>query len=527
MTIANTPLGSVSALLDALASQPQDDWLAQGRALALRSDTAAALAVFEAAAARFPESSDIRLGLAGLLWQNGQSERAEQLLDEWLTSHPGDTGAAFLLASLLREQGRLSALGQVLLSAFAQGPQDVDTVIRAVEMLDDFGRPNEAFIICENAIEAGTDDPRLHAYAGMLGIQLGQFERTRAHYARALEQAPEAIDWNIPLGLAGLQRYTDASHPDIALFHEVLQRTGLSEHTRRAVLFALGKAHDDLGDIAAAAVYLRQANALAHAGSQWSRKLWKRSIQARLAAPANRHTLAPDDAWTPVFIVGVPRSGTTLLAQRLARYPSVKVRGELGWLSFWEQRLAGVAPSLGQLEEAAMQYGRQLRQDDQPARWYVDKQPLNLLRVDLAMSLWPHARIICCERDPRDTALSLWTQSFHDPAHDYAYDMGDIATVIRDCRRLAEHWRERYPASILSVSYEQVVEAPESTLATIAQWLGIPGSSDAHAVTQPEQTNAIATASAWQARQAVYTHSVGRWRHYLPYMPELAAIDTR
>ncbi|WP_082120999.1 tetratricopeptide repeat-containing sulfotransferase family protein [Dyella japonica] len=526
MTIANTPLGSVSALLDALASQPQDDWLAQGRALALRSDTATALAVFDAAATRFPESAEIRLGLAGLLWQNGHSERAEQLLHEWLQSHPGDTGAAFLLASLLREQGRLFALGQVLLSAFAQGPQEVDTVIRAVEMLDDYGRPNEAFTICENAIRAGTDDPRLHAYAGMLGIQLGQFERTRAHYVRALEQTPDAIDWNIPLGLAGLQRYTDRGHDDFAFFHGLLQRPGLSEPTRRAVLFALGKAHDDLGDFASAATYFRQANTLAHAGSQWSRKLWKRSIEARLAAPANPLTLPPADDWTPVFIVGVPRSGTTLLAQRLARYPSVKVRGELGWLSFWEQRLATVSPSRQQLEEAAGQYARQLRQDDEPAHWYIDKQPLNLLRVDLAMALWPNARIIHCERDPRDTALSLWSQSFHDPAHDYAYDMSDIATVIRDCRRLAAHWRERYPTAFLSVSYEQVVEAPEQTLATVAQWLGVPDPT-AQAAMLPEQTNAIATASAWQARQAVYTHAVGRWKHYLPHMPELAAINTR
>lgn len=523
MTIANTPLGSVSALLDALASQPQDDWLAQGRALALRSDTAAALAVFDAAAARFPESADILLGLAGLLWQNGHSGRAEQLLYEWLRSHPGDTGAAFLLASLLREQGRLFALGDVLLSAFAQGPHEVDTVIRAVEMLDDYGRPSEAFTICENAIRAGADDPRLHAYAGMLGIQLGQFERTRVHYVRALEQTPEAIDWNIPLGLAGLQRYSDRSHPDFAFFHSVLQRPGLSEPTRRAVLFALGKAHDDLADFASAATCFRQANALAHANSQWSRKLWKRSIEARLAAPANRVTLQPTDDWTPVFIVGVPRSGTTLLAQRLSRHPAVKVRGELGWLSFWEQRLAAVSPSRQQLEEAAAQYARQLRQDDEPAHWYIDKQPLNLLRVDLAMALWPHARIIHCERDPRDTALSLWSQSFHDPAHDYAYDMSDIATVIRDGRRLAAHWRERYPASFLSVSYEQVVEAPEDTLATVAQWLGVPESD----VVPSEQTNVIATASAWQARQAVYTHSVGRWQHYLPYLPELAAIDTR
>jgi len=524
MTIATTPLESVSALLNMLSSQPEHEWLAQGRALALRSDVTSALALFDAAVSRFPESADIRLGLAGLLWQNGQSERAEQLLREWLASHADDTGAAFLLATLLREQGRLAAVGETLLAAFAHGRQDADTVIQAVEMLDDYGRPNEAFTICENAIHAGADDPRLHAYAGMLGIQLGYFERTRSHYLRALAQTPDAIDWNIPLGLAGLQRYTDRDHADFAFFHQVLLRPDLSDRTRRAVFFALGKAHDDLGDFASAAAYFRQANALAHADSAWSRKLWKRSIEARLAAPANPISLPPAEGWTPVFIVGVPRSGTTLLAQHMARHPSVKVRGELGWLSFWEQRLSSTTPSRQQLEEAAAHYARQLRQDDDRAQWYIDKQPLNLLRVDLIMALWPNARIIHCERDPHDTALSLWSQSFHDPAHDYAYDMSDIALVIRDCRRLAAHWHKRYPGSVLSVSYEQFVETPEATLNTIAQWLGL-----AEAVTDAprEITQGIATASAWQARQAVYRHSVERWRHYLPYLPELAAIDTR
>lgn len=517
-----TSAGSASALLAALASQPEHAWLAQGRALALRSDISAALAVFEAAASRFPDSADALLGLAGLLWQNGQSEQAEQLLHAWLGTHPGDVGASFLLSSLLREQGRLTAVGDTLLSLFKHNRQDVEAVLQAVEMLNDYGRPAEAFTICENAIASGIDDPRLHAYAGMLGIQLGHFAQTREHYRRALELTPDAVNWNIPLGLAGLQRYDKADHPDFAFFRAVLQRPDLINETRRGILFALGKAHDDLGDVAAAADYLGRANAMAHADSRWSRKQWKRAIKARLDAPVPSVTLSAAQDWTPVFIVGVPRSGTTLLAQHLARYPDVRNRGELGWLEFWEQRFLSTSPTRAQLEEAAAQYSKQLLQDDEPARWYVDKQPLNLLRIDLAMSLWPNARIIYCERDPRDIALSLWSQSFHDPAHDYAYDLGDIATVISDCQRLAAHWRKRYPASFTTVSYEEFVSSPADTLDTIAQWLGMPG--DAVPVLQRTH-DSIATASVWQARQAIYTSSTGRWQRYLQHLPDLEAID--
>lgn len=523
MTVGTTPQGNVQALLAALACAPEGEWLKQGRALALHGDLAGAIAVFESATFHFPKSADAHLGWAGMLWQAGQPERAEQVLRDRLQKHPSDAAASFLLASLLRQQGRLKAVGDTLLSLFEhKGANNADTVIRAVEMLDDYGRTAEAATICENAIEAGIDDPRLHAYAGMLGIQLGRFERTRAHYNRALSLAPEAVDWNIPLGLSSLQRYESSDHVDFAFFHEMLQRPWLGEQTRRGVLFALGKAHDDLREFAAAATYLRQANAIAHAGSQWSRKAWKRSVEARLAAPANAITLPATD-WTPVFIVGVPRSGTTLLADRLARHPDVRNRGELGWLGFWEQRLSARSPSRRQLEEAASQYAQQLRQDDGDARWYIDKQPLNLLRVDLAMALWPNARIIHCQRHPRDTALSLWQQSFHDPAHDYAYDFGDIATVIRDSRRLAAHWRKRYPASFLDVSYEAFVSAPDETLASIAQWLGLPATGDNGAQT----SSSIATASTWQARQAIYTRSAGRWQHYATHVPELLGLPER
>lgn len=176
------------------------------------------------------------------------------------------------------------------------------------------------------------------------------------------------------------------------------------------------------------------------------------------------------------------------------------------------------------LQEAANDIARQLRQDDDDARWIIDKQPLNLLRVDLIMALWPHARVVCCTRDARDTALSLWTQSFHDAAHDYAYDFGDIAAVIHGCRRLEAHWLARYPASFRTVSYEQLVSEPDATLQALAGWLAWSPPTNEQ---MPATETAIATASAWQARQPIYTQSAGRWRNYAPYLPELLDIPER
>ena len=513
------------ALLDALAGAPETEWLACARALVLRSDTATVHAVLSAALVAYPGSIDLRFALAGILQQGGEAAAAEALLRELLAQQPAHAAASFLLAGLLRQQGRMHAAAIVMRQLFGHARQDANTVIQAVEMLDGIQRTADAAAICEGEIAAGGTDPRIHAYAGMLGIQLGQFERVREHYAYALAHDAQAVEWNIPIGLSTLQRYEDSNHADFQLFRDVLQRPGLSEKTRITTLFALGKAHDDIADHAQAAHYLRQANALAHAHSTWSRKRWRRLVEARLAATPHPFQLTASDGWTPLFIVGVPRSGTTLLAELLARHPLVCNRGELGWLATLARRLDQVGiREPAALEQAASAYAAQLRQDDSSARWFIDKQPLNLLHIDLILTLWPNARIIHCRRHARDTALSLWSQSFHDQAHDYAYDFGDIAALIQGCERLHAQALARHPASIHTVRYEDFATDPGSCLHELTRWLGLPAHDLLGAASHD---HAISTASAWQARQPIHAQSVARWRCYAAHVPELLQLPDR
>lgn len=242
-------------------------------------------------------------------------------------------------------------------------------------------------------------------------------------------------------------------------------------------------------------------------------------IDARLrAAPLPARPAGPR-GWAPLFVVGVPRSGTTLVTQRLATLAGIVQRGELRWLAeLATQWPAHAPPGHAHLDRLAQAYERQLRQDDGDARWFIDKQPLNLLHTDLILALWPDARIVYCTRGARDTALSLWAQSFGDPAHDYAYDFHDIAAVMQGCDRLMRHWMTRYPASIRAVSYEALVDNPDAGIASLATWLQLPSGP---APSAQMTAGAISTASLWQARQPVYRHSVGRWRAYAPLIPEL------
>lgn len=495
------------------------------RALVLRNDIDRARIVLSRALIEHPGSDNLRFALAGILLQRGESSTAEVLLRDVLAHQSAHAAATFLLAGLLRQQGRMHAAACTVRQLFEHARQDADTVIKAVEMLDDMQRVSDAAAICEAEIAAGCADPRIHAYAGMLGIQLGRFDRVRDHYAFALAHSPQAVEWNIPIGLSSLQRYRDDRHADFQLFRDVLQRTDVSGRTRITTLFALGKAHDDIADHAQATRYLRQANALAHAGSTWSRKHWRRGVEARLAHKPLSLKLAPPPDWTPVFIVGVPRSGTTLVAELLARNPHVCNRGELPWLQRLAQPLFPFDENhVEAFEQAAAIYAAQLRQDDATAHWFIDKQPLNLLHIDLILALWPNARIIHCRRNQRDTALSLWSQSFHDHAHDYAYDFGDIVALIQGCDRLLAQASERHPASIHCVPYEDLATRPGQCLDELANWLGLPARDLLDA---PSRSHAISTASAWQARQPIHSRSVARWRAYAPHVPELLRIPDR
>lgn len=498
------------------------DWLDRGRAQLLRGEAEAALATFEAGCAAHPAAPELRVAFAGLAWQLRRSPDAERPLREVLDAHPGDTAAAFLLARILREQGRMLAVEEVLRALFAQ-PQPVATLLQAVDVLADCARQQAASDLVEHALAGGSDDARLHAYAGMLAVQLGDFERAHARYAYALARDERAVEWQAPYGLASSRRHEDASDPDFDLLRGLSGRNGLSPAARASIAFGLGKAFDDVGDVAQAAMRFREANALVATSVDFQPKAWRRMIAARLDAKAGPALAVERDDFAPVFVIGMPRSGTTLVADWLARHASVCNRGELNWIAQLAADLGRAGrPGHGALVHAAHTYAQQVRQDDSDARWFIDKQPLNFLHVDLIASLFPNARIVVCRRSPRDTALSIWMQYFAGRAQDFAYDFAHIEAVMHGCSKLLDAAHRRHPALVRDVRYEDFVADPAGHTQALADWIGLPPCDWTAA---SDERRVISTSSAWQARQPVHSRSVGRWRAYAPHVPELLRFD--
>jgi hypothetical protein len=233
----------------------------------------------------------------------------------------------------------------------------------------------------------------------------------------------------------------------------------------------------------------------------------------------------------PVFIVGLPRSGTTLTEQILAAHPLLHGAGELPDLARIAARFAdgeGAEPwmAAARLDErrsliCAGAYLKALRDGAPKGRLRIsDKSPLNFFQLAFAALLFPGARVIHCRRSARDNALSIWLENFGVDQR-YATDFGDLAFFAERHRRLMAHWREALPLRMLEVRYEDTVADLEGQARRLIDFLGVPW--DSCCLYFHKSGRAVQTPSRWQVRQPIYSRSVGRWKRYAERLPGLVA----
>ncbi|MEO8809664.1 MAG: sulfotransferase [Rhodanobacter sp.] len=524
--LAQSAAGGAQAVLQAaredLTNGSSKDWHDVARQFLQRGQPLFAAALLQGMPQQHRADSSLRYWSAQALWQAGETGRAEAEL-RGLLAGGTHLAASRLLAQVLRAQGKLHAAASCMAAVAREVEDDTDGVLGCIQFVRDSHQHALAAELCEEQLARGVADPRLHAVAGQIDQELGHFDRARSHFAVALAGGIDLNAWFVPASLASLQRYADRQHADFKLFEARLHDDNLSLRARASILFALGKAFDDVGAYPDAAQAWRQANALASQTARWSRTQWQDFVTDRLSAPLLR-SRRPDTKVVPVFVVGLPRTGTTLIAELLGRQPDVCNRGELPTLEFIAQRLAGLSPTqrAEHMEEAAGIYLTHLRRDDPPMSHYVDKNPLNFRYLDHVVAMFPHARIIHCQRQRRDTALSIWSQPFARVEYAFARNFGDIAALMDGADALMSHWRQTLPLPIITVAYEDLVADPVATMKILLPQLGLPshGSSDLEAM----GSTAITSASLWQARQPVHRRSVSRWRHYAALLPELVEL---
>lgn len=446
----------------------------------------------------------------------GAIGEAEGVYHDVLARCPGHIDAAASLAFMLREVGRLKGASAVILASWRERLKDPVESEKAAHFLRECEAWNEVLEVCaaQLALTPGVD--RLLALAGDAALVLGRFALAGDYLREALVGNPNmARPW---LRLSQTRSYKH-DDPDLDRFRRAFCDTRLTEPVRTSAGFALGKALDDAGDYRGAAEAFTTANLMARRQSKWSTLSWEKFVESRRAAPA-LPTTRYDPGFVPVFVIGLPRSGTTLLARMLERYEQVRNRGELNWTDAFAQHLQDRRESdpTDLIERISRLFAAQLRRDDAPSQYYIDKNPLNFRHLDLIAAIFPGARVIHCRRNRHDVALSLWCQYFAHPDMGFAYDFGDISAFTNGYLQFMLHWESRNPLQVLDVDYERLVSAPDAEVRRVAAFLSLDAVRSESECVLPSN-DVIATASVWQARQPIHTRSIGRWQHYKDFVP--------
>lgn len=301
--------------------------------------------------------------------------------------------------------------------------------------------------------------------------------------------------------------------------------------------FALGKIFDDIKSFTKAFEHYLKGNTFKRKtiiyDSQNHSAFVDRLIKIYSKKYLQEKTACGSDSKLPVFIVGMPRSGTTLVEQIVSSHPQVYGAGELISLLRIENTIAKQFEASSPYPECmplckdstllrfSAEYLEELGNHSQDANCITDKMPDNFLRIGLIKTLFPYARIIHCQRNAMDTCTSIFLNYFGNDIR-YSFDLTEIGQYYLDYTRLMEYWSSLFPSEILDVQYEELVMNQEIVSRQLIKYLGLEW--DENCLDFHNNKRAVRTASSLQVRQPIYRNSINRWKHYEKHLEPLIAI---
>ena len=503
---------------DRKAGARQQDLLSEGFQLYQKGKLAAAQNLFRQALQNNPDQPDAIRLLAEVLLDLRQFDEAILRVTHLAKLQPAHFLSHYSLGTAYRLAGQPEPAVRAYRAALALNPDFVGALHGIGAALNLAERECEALAWLRRAVALQPDfAPAWQELAAALAI-MGELSEAESAYQRAVALDPHL--GNARRMLAAVRQDKPADDEIDALL-VASNHPGTPPAARIDMLFAAGRLLDRTGDVDRAFDVFSQANFLrrasqAAAGIVYGRQKFSSDIdgiiaafdQACFAAGSGGH---PSEA--PVFIVGMPRSGSSLFEQIAASHPDVTGAGEFPGIGEIARRL-GPAPQTwtsADILAAAENYLDGLTAKAGAAERLIDKMPDNIFHVGLIAMMFPHARVIFCERDPADTCLSCFFQNFSAPLA-YDTDLEDAAHRCAEITRLARHWRNVLPLRHMTLRYEEVVEDLPAKARELIAFLGLDWDDSClafHRTTRP-----VRTASWAQVRQPLYQDAVGKWRRY-------------
>lgn len=533
--LMSDPLSALKSLGRAAQIAPQNSsvWQQMGVAYVEARNPVKAVEALQRAAklGRDDAENNHQLALAYQLLGDGQ--RVLESLRRATVQDPDRFELWVMRGNACLEQALREEAIECFGTAYALEPTSARGNIQLARKLREQGDLEGARAALHESIRLEPDSADAHELASNLLQQLGRFDEAGESLDRAIALAPDRA--RLWFSRTVCRRATEADEENFARMEGMLKRPGATLDDQRNLHYGLAKWYADLKRDREAMKHYDAANKVMRSlqgRDKFDRKLHTAELNLKIK------TLTPEfvdanrgfgsESNRPILIVGMIRSGTTLVEQILSSHPDVAAGGEL---PFWlERSRGGIGPMVdrsGKLmadaQRTAAEYLALLEGLAVGESRTTDKMPHNYLYVGNVHMAFPQAKFIFCRRDPIDNCFSIYTTPYRAPL-DFAHDKGNIAFCYREHLRLMDHWRQVVPADrLLEVSYESLVAEPERRTRELIEFCELPW--DDACLAPQDNARAVKTPSLWQVRQPVYTTSVEKWRRFEPWLGEFLTLQ--
>lgn len=496
------------------------------------------------------------------LLRERRADEAEAASLALLESHPGSNDALLLLGKTRQLQGRFEEMRQLVEAALKRDPENTGLQLQYAGACHFCGQHDKALLQFEQIEKRAGEDPALlqtvaesYAHAGKHGdahrcylrirglagddprylynlassfVAIGDLERAEEAYSRAIERRPDYYEaWYSRSTLR--KQTTEDNH--VAAIEAVLGKLAPGDAGAAWLCYALAKEYEDLGDYARSFSCLERGARIRHrelkydvradvAGMRRISELFGQSYAAKTPSAA--------DDRGPIFVLGLPRSGTTLVDRIISSHSQVESMGELTDFALTLTRLGGTADLHRLLDAYAgidpgrlgQEYRRSVASYGLRAPYFVDKMPSNFLYVGLMAKALPGAPVLHVERHPVDSCLAMYRTMFR-TGYPFSYELDSIADYYIAYRELMTHWRTVYPGSLQDVSYEELVSDQERVSRDIINGCGLAW--EPACLEFDRNAAPVMTASAAQVRKPLHSDALGRWRRFEHQLAPLIA----
>jgi tetratricopeptide (TPR) repeat protein len=519
------PKGAHAAL-----KQITDWYLAQARAQATQGRMDHAEVLCRRAQEINPQNAGLNLTIGGLFYQHKKYDVALRAWHHAVQLDPRLIVAYLNIGKVFRERKQPKRAIAVYQRAIAANPEAVRAYQHLVPLLRSELRYDEALQMCERLRLLRPDDGNVIAEIAALLERQGDLTRAQATILPLVRKEDAPLAAAVVFGTI-CQRLTPPSDEALPMLERQLARDNISDEERSQVLRALASLCDVLGRCDEAFTYLEQAKALEMLRVEDSKEsllaVIARSHACYSSERLARLPRARHGSDRPVFIVGMPRTGTSLAEQILSCHPQIRGAGELTTMIAIARTAFGTqapypdcldALTQERVDEAAARYLKQLRDLDPRARRVTDKMPFNFLHLGQIELLFPEARVIHCTRDPLDTCVSCYFMEFS-PKLSIFQDLTTLGTYYRGYRQLMEHWERVLRLPIFTLRYETLLAEPEPVIRALVEFCGVEW--DPACLRFYESKRPVKTFSYHQVRKPLYTQSIGRHEAYERYLDPL------